>query len=166
MVDKQRSSLVGLQVGGQLNRAVVLEAAAEGISGASAETCGVTHCERVVAGDSVSCGGAKECRSRAHVRREVGRSICCSSPSSRSKRGVAKSQLGVVGQLFPRPHKRIPAHENQQRPSPASRQRRRPPPLSLRLRDATMAPRSYSKTYKVPRRPFESARLYVAPHGH
>lgn len=25
-----------------------------------------------------------------------------------------------------------------------------------------MAPRSYSKTYKVPRRPFESARLYVA----
>lgn len=30
----------------------------------------------------------------------------------------------------------------------------------------TMAPRSYSKTYSVPRRPFESARLYVIPHGH
>lgn len=30
----------------------------------------------------------------------------------------------------------------------------------------TMAPRSYSKTYKVPRRPFESARLLVLSNGH
>jgi hypothetical protein len=28
----------------------------------------------------------------------------------------------------------------------------------------TMAPRAYSKTYKVPRRPFEAARLYVLSH--
>jgi hypothetical protein len=27
-----------------------------------------------------------------------------------------------------------------------------------------MAPRAYSKTYKVPRRPFEAARLYVLSH--
>ena len=30
----------------------------------------------------------------------------------------------------------------------------------------TMVNRSYSKTYSVPRRPFESARLYVHSHGH
>lgn len=73
--DANRSSLVGLQVGGQRDGAVVLEAAAEGISGASAETCGVTHCDGVVAGGAVSYGGAEECKSRsAHVRREVGRS--------------------------------------------------------------------------------------------
>lgn len=29
-----------------------------------------------------------------------------------------------------------------------------------------MAPRSYSKTYSVPRRPFESARLYVYSQDH
>lgn len=62
-----------------------------------------------------------------------------------------RQNLGTFGPKRIRPHNDSTSH------SPST------PFTSSLSPTANMAPRSYSKTYKVPRRPFESARLYESP---